>query len=275
MQYLLASKAASPNRSLANAPVWVTENNVNADFSGANGVSTCNPNQQFVTDKRGTSVFFAAWRPYVYSQFGKLGVQGLYHWDYDADQQYGEVDFNTGNRYRSYWVDFYLQQYFCGASPAACDQHVLLQADNSEAPSGQSVEALATQQSDRSVTIMIANHAVASASDDNGAGAPRTVVLDFAGSLESFAPGTQLTIDSNTDATAGPTAVATPGISGRYSVALGGYGVMFLHLPAGAPPVSASRTRPTPPIGRKRRKNWRTATVRCRKRGVICWSIRD
>jgi len=90
---------------LANVPVWVTENNVNADYSNAQGNSTCNPSQKFVADQRGTSAFFAAWRPYVFSQLGKVGNQALYHWDFDADQQYGEVDFNTAKTYLSYWVD--------------------------------------------------------------------------------------------------------------------------------------------------------------------------
>jgi hypothetical protein len=89
---------------LADVPVWVTENNVNADYAASNGMSTCNPNQVFVDDHRGTSAFFAAWRPYVFSQLGKVGNQALYHWSYDADQQYGEVDGN-GNTYLSYWVD--------------------------------------------------------------------------------------------------------------------------------------------------------------------------
>jgi hypothetical protein len=44
----------------------------------------------------GSSPFFAAWRPYVFSQLGKAVVQGLYHCDYGADAQFGEVDYNTG-----------------------------------------------------------------------------------------------------------------------------------------------------------------------------------
>ena len=48
---------------LGHTPVWVTVNNVNADFADASGNSICNPGQPFVTDQRGTSSFFAAWRP--------------------------------------------------------------------------------------------------------------------------------------------------------------------------------------------------------------------
>jgi hypothetical protein len=97
---------------LKNVPIWVTENNVNADFANSNGSSNCNSTQKFVQDPRGTSAFFAAWRPYVFSQLGKAGNQALYHWDYDADVQFGEVDGNTGNTYLSYWVDYWLGQMF-------------------------------------------------------------------------------------------------------------------------------------------------------------------
>lgn len=53
----------STNPQLTNVPIWVTENNVNADFDAGNGMSACNPGQKFVTDLRGTSPFFAGWRP--------------------------------------------------------------------------------------------------------------------------------------------------------------------------------------------------------------------
>lgn len=70
---------------LHNVAVWVTENNVNADFADSPGNSSCNPGQKFIPDHRGTSAFFAAWRPYVFSQLAKAGSQELNHWDYDAD----------------------------------------------------------------------------------------------------------------------------------------------------------------------------------------------
>ena len=87
-------------------PVWVTENNVNADYEGNNGMSTCNPNQVFVDDHRGTSAFFAAWRPCAicFRQLGKVGNQALYHWQrYYGDRQYGEVDKSGLAPYLSYW----------------------------------------------------------------------------------------------------------------------------------------------------------------------------
>jgi hypothetical protein len=40
----------------------------------------------------------------------KRAIRALYHWVYAADTQSGEVDFNTGNTYLSYWLDYWLGQ---------------------------------------------------------------------------------------------------------------------------------------------------------------------
>src|SRR5439155_23908311 len=37
---------------LQSVPVWVTENNVNADFANPSGDSSCHPTQKFVPDLR-------------------------------------------------------------------------------------------------------------------------------------------------------------------------------------------------------------------------------
>ena len=49
---VLVSLATKP--ALANVPIWVTENNVNADFDGGGGISACN-GTPFVSDHRGSS----------------------------------------------------------------------------------------------------------------------------------------------------------------------------------------------------------------------------
>src|SRR5579859_2963560 len=204
---------------LASVPVWVTENNVNADFDKGGGISACN-GTAFVLDHRGTSAFFAAWRPYVFSQLGKAGNQALYHWDYDADQQYGEVDFNSANKYLSYWVDYYLARYF--PSPPGSS---FLTVNTTETTTA---EILVTRNDDGSVVVMVANHAVHSSSDNNGPGDPRTVVVDVS-ALGAFSSATQLTIDANTDPTNGPTSAAVT-VAPRMTVTLNGYGVSFLEL---------------------------------------------
>ena len=204
---------------LAGVPVWVTENNVNADFDKGGGISTCN-GTRFVADQRGTSAFFAAWRPYVFSQLGQVGVESLYHWDFDADVQYGEVDYNTGKTYLSYWVDYTLARLY--PSPPGADILGLATTDSS------SVEVLATRNGDGSVVVMVADRAVHSPADNNGSGDPRTVIVDVS-ALGSFSSASQLTIDKNTDPVNGPSPTTlTP--AARLPVTLGGYGVTFLTL---------------------------------------------
>ena len=97
---------------LANLPIWVTENNVNADFQQTTGYSTCHPTQIFVADPRGSSAFFAAWRPYVFSQIGRAGNQALYHFLFEGSSQYGEVSATSDAPALSYWVDYWLERTF-------------------------------------------------------------------------------------------------------------------------------------------------------------------
>lgn len=231
VNYFYSELRNGGNPNLANVPVWVTENNVNADFNAGNGVSACNPGTKFVLDHRGTSAFFAAWRPYVFSRLGKAGIQSLYHWDFDADPQYGEVDFGTGVPYLSYWVDMALQRYFPFCPPgSSCTNagETILNLATTEPAGGQSVEVLATRNPDRSVVVMMANHAVLNAGDNNGPGAPRTVIVDLS-ALGPFTSATGLTLDASTNIAGGPAAISvTP--APRMTVSFSGYGVTFLKL---------------------------------------------
>jgi hypothetical protein len=207
---------------LAGTPVWITENNVNADFADANGTSFCNAGQAFVTDARGTGAYFTAWRPYVFSQFGKTGNQALYHWNYSGDKQYGEVDAN-GNPYLSYWVDRTLATFypFTAASPGP---DIL----TSKSTDTSSIETLATRISNGVVRVMIVDRAVHAMTDNNGTGDPRTVIVDTS-SLGNFTAASLLTIDATTDVTNGP-AAASMAPAPRLAVPLNGYGVAFLSL---------------------------------------------
>src|SRR6266566_720749 len=206
---------------LQSVPVWVTENNVNADFANPSGDSSCHPTQKFVPDLRGTSAFFAAWRPYVFSQLGKAGSRALYHWDYDSDAQFGEVDYSSGNKRLSYWVDYWLGQMY-PQRPAAPEILALTMTETA------TVETLATKNSDGSVLVMIADRAVLSPADSNGTGDARTVVLDVS-ALGSFTSASQLNIGRAADLTNGPQpGPITP--APKLSVTLAGYGVSFLLL---------------------------------------------
>jgi len=220
VQYFRQEFALRPD--LGNVAVWVTENNVNADYANSNGNSTCNPNQKFILDLRGTSAFFAAWRPYVFSQLAKAGNQALYHWDYDADAQFSEVDYNTANKYLSYWVDATLGQMFPVTSTTNPEFLSLTSTDID------SVESLATKNPDGSYVVMITNRAVNSPGDNNGPGAPRTVIVDVS-ALGNYTSVVQTTLNSKTDASAGPSPVGlTP--APQLSVTLPGYGTTLLQI---------------------------------------------
>lgn len=208
------------NPQLMNVPVWVTENNVNADFDRGGGISACN-GTPFVTDQRGSSAFFAGWRPYVFSQLGKAGVQALYHWDFDADKQFGEVDYTTGAMQLSYWVDYWLGRMF----PPTAGSQLLHYSATDDAH----LETLPVVNSDGSVVIMVANHAVNDpATDNNGPGAPRTVLLDVS-ALGTFTSGSLMTIDASTSVANGPPAAPVTPVA-QMPIALNGYGVAFLTL---------------------------------------------
>ena len=207
---------------LAGVPVWVSENNVNADNAASNGMSVCNPAQEFVIDPRGTSAFFAAWRPYVFSQLGKAGNQALYQWDYSGNQQYGEVDSN-GSPYLSYWVDGALSSIYRSTPTSPGPQILELTSTDTS-----SVETLATRGANGTVNIMVVDRAVHAANDNNGNGDPRTLVVDLS-SFSPFSAASLLTIDANTNVSTGPSAVGVTPAS-RITITLPGYGAAFLKL---------------------------------------------
>jgi len=211
--------AARLNPVTAAAPIWITENNVNADYNLGNGISACNGNT-FVTDPRGSSAFFAAWRPYVFSQVGQAGAQALYQWDFFGDTQFGEFNLTSGALQLSYWVDYWLVRVF--PSPPGAN---ILTVTNSDAPD---VEALAVRNDDGSIAVLVANHAVASLSDNNGPGVPATVALDLS-ALGAFHTATQIIIDAHTDPTTGPVPTSIAPAS-TMTVTLPGYGVAFLTM---------------------------------------------
>jgi len=211
-------------------PVWVTENNVNADYSGANGMSACNPTEVYVTDLRATDAFFAAWRPYLFSQLAQGGNQALYQWDYAADREFGEIDGTSGATYLSYWTDYELAHLF--PSPPGA---TILTVTNSN-PSA--LDALAVRNDDGSVAILLANYAVRNRTDNNGPGVAANVTLDVS-ALGAFALETVTVIDADTSASASPvTQSITP--TGTISISFPGYGAAFVRLAQAQPMTSAA-----------------------------------
>lgn len=219
VERIYANMAANP--ALATVPVWVTENNVNADFANAQGMSSCNPSQTFVVDARGSSAFFAAWRPYVFSQLGKSGTAALYQWVYAGDAQYGEIDETNGNLRLSYWVDYWLQHKFPAPPGATLLQYYAT--DDAE------LETLAVKNPDNSVVVMIANHALNATTDNNGPGAPRSVLVDISQLPAAFQTASLLTIDAKTNLTTGPIE-STVSLAQQIPLTFNGYGVAFLTL---------------------------------------------
>jgi len=228
------------NPSLAAVPVWVTENNVNADYATSNGMSACNPGQLFVTDLRATDAFFAAWRSLVFASLGEAGAQGLYHWAFDGGQQFGEVD-NSGNPYFSYWVDYYLSHWF----PSPPGQNILqvtesgccLWTYDGGNPMGLDTHTLAAQNPDGSVVILMSNHAVANLTDDNGTGTVRDFMLDLS-ALGNFNAGTIVYLDATTPAAGPVPQQVTP--SAQMQFAIEGYGAALLRLYNNAPTLTAA-----------------------------------
>jgi hypothetical protein len=215
----IRSNLSANNPALATVPIWITENNVNADFDKGGGVSACT-GLPFVTDLRGSSAFFAAWRPYVFSQVGKVGAQLLHHWDFDAGAQFGEVDYNTGQTQLSYWVDYWLAQNF----PAGAGEQLLTFSNNNNAQ----VEVLPVMNPDGSVIVLVSNHAVASATDNNGKGLKGTVTVDVS-ALGAFTTGSLLTFDSTTSPITGPNPVSISPAS-PITLTLNGYSSALVKL---------------------------------------------
>jgi len=252
---MYAEMAANP--SLAAVPVWITENNVNADYNKGNGISACNAPQKFVLDTRGSSPFFAAWRSLVFEQLGAAGAQALYHWAFGTDQQYGEIGSPSGNSpyapQLSYWVDYYLSHWL----PAPPGQDILQTTTSGCCDVGTSkvwlgsgglqfdTQTLAARNPDGSVVILMSNYALAPGSianqpanfDNNGPGTPRTFALDLS-ALGAFSSATLVTLDASTPA--GGPALQSLSPAAQMQVTLAGYGAALLRLSNAQPTLPAA-----------------------------------
>lgn len=237
------------NPALANKPVWITENNVNADYDQGNGISACNPPLKFVLDKRGSSPFFAAWRSLVFQQLGEAGAQALYHWSFGPDQQYGEIGSSTGGPpyapQLSYWVDYYLAHWL----PSPPGQDILQTtatgccatdfAHGWEGSGGLllDTQTLAARNVDGSVVVLMSNYALSGAADNNGPGLPRTFALDLS-ALGNFTSAALVTLDASTPPGGPVPQTVTP--APQMQVTLPGYGAALLRLSNAQPTLPAA-----------------------------------
>ena len=237
VRYIYSQLATNP--ALATVPVWVTENNVDADYNIGNGTSSCNPGLPYNPDPRGTSAFFAAWRTLVFTQLGEAGAQALYHWSFGTDPQFGEVD-ATGKPYLSYWVDYYLSHWL--PSPPGQDILQTTQSGcclwiNNNIILGLDTTTEALRNPDGSVVVLMSNHAVQTPrKDNNAAGATRTFALDLS-ALGNFNTATLVTLNSSTPATGPVPTAMTP--AAQMQVTLPGYGAALLRLSNTQPALTA------------------------------------
>ncbi len=235
---------------LANVPVWITENNVNADYNAGNGISACNAPQKFVLDTRGSSPFFAAWRSLVFEQLGEAGAQALYHWAFGSDQQYGEIGSPSGGppyaTQLSYWVDYYLSHWL----PSPPGQDILqttttgcCATDFAHGWQGSGglafdTQTMAARNVDGSVVVLMSNYALKGSSDNNGSGSSRTFALDLS-ALGTFTSATLVTLDASTPLPGGPVPqTQTP--APQMQVTLPGYGAALLRLSNAQPTLPAA-----------------------------------
>lgn len=238
VSYIVSELGTNP--ALAAVPVWVTENNVNADYALDNGMSACN-GTPFVLDPRGTSAFFAAWRSLVFELLGQAGAEALYHWDFSSNPQFGETD-SSANPYLSYWVDYYLSHWL----PSPPGQDILQTSEygcclwitHTGGLHGLDTHTMALRNPDGSVVILMSNHAVQHIfTDNNGAGVSRTFALDLS-ALGTFSSATLVTLDATTPA-AGP-ALQSLAPAAQMQVTIPGYGAALLRLANAPPSITAA-----------------------------------
>ncbi len=156
----------------------------------------------------------------MFSQLGKAGTAALYQWVFADDAQYGELDNQTGKPRLSYWVDYWLQHKFPAPPGTALLDYIAT--DDAE------LETLVARNSDGTVIVMVANHTVKAAADNNGTGAVRSVLIDT-NALGLFQTASLLTIDATTDLMNGPTGITVSPVS-QIPITFNGYGVSFLTL---------------------------------------------
>jgi len=204
----------------AGKELWITENNVNCDFAGPGGVDSDFPNRQYIPDPRGTSAFFTAWRPYVFSVAVKNGANALHQFYFASSTQYAEVDQFSGEYYLSYWVDYELASAFNGLSNAK----ILQTADDSSV----GIDTLAVQGEGGDLILLVSNHAVNKSNDINGAGSARNVVIDMS-AFNTFNSGTLVQIDGKTDLVNGPISQQIAATK-LLNITFSGYGTAIVHM---------------------------------------------
>ena len=160
---------------LAAVPVWVTENNVNADYALSNGLSNCN-GTPFVLDPRGTSPFFAAWRSLVFRDARRSRRPGALSLGLFVQRRNLARPDSSGQPVPSAIGSIIISltgclrrlvRTFCKSTSSGC----CLWIDHAGAMHGLDTHTLALRNPDGSVVILMSNHAIQKIyTDNNGPG---------------------------------------------------------------------------------------------------------
>src|SRR5947209_15433502 len=102
------------------------------------------------------------------------------------------------------------------------------QSHSSSNSNNSQIEVLPVLNTDGSVVIMVSNHAVAAATDNNGTGLTGNITIDTS-ALGGFTSATELMFDSTTSPTNGPAATALA-TSSPTSVTMNGYSAAIIKL---------------------------------------------
>jgi hypothetical protein len=184
-------------------PIYVTEENVNADY--------------------GDDPYGRPWGPlgvaWGGSAFRALVLGGgnlMNQYEFANSPQFGYVDDQTGTPYLVYWRDLLLERAFPNGS-------TILSSGSTAA----GIETLAVRRANGSVAVLVIDRQVDSPSAKGGPGVPASVTVDLEGMSPSAVKVTK--IDQNTSAASGPSA-ANAGKTASVPVALAGYGIAVIEV---------------------------------------------
>lgn len=186
-----------------NIPIWMTEVNVNADW-GNDALH------------RPWNAFGAAWWATTFQQVAPLGVGLINQYDLVDSPQFGLIDDQTGTPRLPFWEIMLLDQGFPAGS------HIL-----SSTSSQSGILSLAVQQPNGTISVLVINRQLNSASAKGGPGVPATIQVDLQGITPTAITLRQ--IDSATNPSTGP---ATETLAANYAplVSFMGYGFAVLTI---------------------------------------------
>ncbi len=182
-------------------PVYVTEENVNADYGD---------------DPHGRpwGALGAAWGASAFRALVLGGGALMNQYQFAENAQFGYMNDSTGVTYLPYWRDLLLARAFPAGSTIV-----------SSSSTNAGVETLAVRRSNGSVAVLVINRQVDSNTAVGGAGKPASVVVDLSGIVPGAVTLTQ--IDRTTSASSGPS-VRSLGAIASVPVTFGGYGMAVI-----------------------------------------------